>query len=140
MVSFLALVSPSASSRLSNTSKQPFTSAVYQEWYPIVKMLGPSKFQYPSTTFVKQYHFSSNTFPRPTVEARKELYTIAKRKAEEMRVQIRKHHSASLKRGKYEKRSIELEEVCLAFSCFLQPRSLIIIFSSKNSTTGTSKR
>ncbi|PPQ82525.1 hypothetical protein CVT25_007134 [Psilocybe cyanescens] len=48
--------------------------------------------------------------PKPTVEARKELFTVAKRKAEEIRVQIRKHHAASLKRGKYEKHSIELEE------------------------------
>ncbi|KAH9477404.1 Ribosome-recycling factor [Psilocybe cubensis] len=48
--------------------------------------------------------------PKPTVEARKELFTIAKRKAEDIRVQIRKQHAASLKRGKYEKHSVELEE------------------------------
>jgi len=48
--------------------------------------------------------------PKPTVEARSALYTAANRKAEEIRVQIRKHHQASLKRGKYGKHSIELEE------------------------------
>ncbi|KXN84484.1 Ribosome-recycling factor [Leucoagaricus sp. SymC.cos] len=48
--------------------------------------------------------------PKPTVDARKELYTGAKRKAEEIRVQIRKHHQASLKRGKYVKHSVEQEE------------------------------
>ncbi|KAF8886508.1 ribosome recycling factor domain-containing protein [Infundibulicybe gibba] len=48
--------------------------------------------------------------PKPTVEARTALYTAAQRKAEEIRVQIRKAHQASLKRGKYAKRSIELEE------------------------------
>lgn len=48
---------------------------------------------------------------RPTIDARKELYTAAKKKAEEIKVQVRKHHAASLKRGKYEKHSIELEEV-----------------------------
>ncbi|KAF8906843.1 ribosome recycling factor domain-containing protein [Gymnopilus junonius] len=48
--------------------------------------------------------------PRPTIDARKELFAAAKRKAEEIRVQVRKHHATSLKRGKYEKHSIELEE------------------------------
>ena len=31
--------------------------------------------------------------------------------AEDVRVQIRKHHQASVKKGKYEKHSVELEEV-----------------------------
>ncbi|KAF8191190.1 ribosome recycling factor domain-containing protein [Pholiota molesta] len=48
--------------------------------------------------------------PKPTVEARKELFAAAKRKAEEIRVQVRKQHTTSLKRGKYEKHSVELEE------------------------------
>jgi len=48
--------------------------------------------------------------PKPTVDARKELFNIAKRKAEEIRVQIRKQHQTSLKRGKYGKHSIEQEE------------------------------
>ncbi|KAF8804470.1 ribosome recycling factor [Phlegmacium glaucopus] len=48
--------------------------------------------------------------PKPTVEARTKLYASAKRKGEEIRVQIRAKHSASLKRGKYGKHSIELEE------------------------------
>ncbi|KAG6865527.1 hypothetical protein C0991_001720 [Blastosporella zonata] len=48
--------------------------------------------------------------PKPTVEARLSLYTAAQRKAEEIRVQVRKQHQASLKRGKYEKHSVELEQ------------------------------
>jgi len=48
---------------------------------------------------------------RPTIQARQELFMAAKKKAEEIRVQVRKQHAASLKRGKYEKHSIELEEV-----------------------------
>jgi len=48
------------------------------------------------------------------VDARYALYAAAKRKAEEMRVQIRKQHSLSLKRGKFEKHSVELEEVCIS--------------------------
>ncbi|KAJ3514867.1 hypothetical protein NLJ89_g2121 [Agrocybe chaxingu] len=51
--------------------------------------------------------------PKPTVEARKELFAAAKRKAEEIRVQVRKHHAASLKRGRYEKHSVELDEARL---------------------------
>jgi len=38
------------------------------------------------------------------------VYASAKRKSEEIRVQIRGKHSASLKRGKYGKHSIEAEE------------------------------
>jgi hypothetical protein len=53
------------------------------------------------------------------VDARHALYAAAKRKAEEMRVQIRKQHSLSLKRGKFEKHSVELEEVCV-FEPFLR--------------------
>jgi ribosome recycling factor len=68
-------------------------------------------------------------FFRPTVEARTSLYTSAQRKAEDARVQIRKHHAASLKKGKFEKHSIELEEVCpsssfVVFPAFLTPRSV----------------
>ena len=52
------------------------------------------------------------------------MYTSAKRKAEEIRVQIRNKHSASLKRGKYAKHSIELEEV--------YPSLSVIAFMSDN--------
>ncbi|KAF9071903.1 ribosome recycling factor domain-containing protein [Rhodocollybia butyracea] len=48
--------------------------------------------------------------PKPTVEARNVLFTAAQRQGEDTRVQIRKHHQASLKKGKYEKRSVEVEE------------------------------
>ncbi|EAU85637.2 hypothetical protein CC1G_06350 [Coprinopsis cinerea okayama7 len=48
--------------------------------------------------------------PKPTVESRLSLYAAAKKKAEEIRVQVRRQHSTSLKRGKFEKHSIEIEE------------------------------
>ncbi|KAF8552465.1 ribosome recycling factor [Imleria badia] len=48
--------------------------------------------------------------PKPTVEARNALAGTASRMAEDVRVQIRKHHQASVKKGKYEKHSVELEE------------------------------
>lgn len=48
---------------------------------------------------------------RPTIDAKKDLFTAAKRKAEDIRVQIRKHHSSSLKKGKYARHSVEMEEV-----------------------------
>ncbi|KAJ7627647.1 ribosome recycling factor domain-containing protein [Mycena polygramma] len=48
--------------------------------------------------------------PEPTVESNTAMVTAASRKAEDVRVQIRKHHQASLKRGNYKKHSIELEE------------------------------
>ncbi|KAL0069580.1 hypothetical protein AAF712_003238 [Marasmius tenuissimus] len=48
--------------------------------------------------------------PKPTVEARQTFVTAAQKQAEDSRVQIRKHHQASLKKGKFEKHSIELEE------------------------------
>ncbi|KAG5637204.1 hypothetical protein H0H81_005417 [Sphagnurus paluster] len=48
--------------------------------------------------------------PKPTVEAKLALCAAAQRKAEEIRVQVRKQHQTSLKRGKYAKHSIELEE------------------------------
>lgn len=43
------------------------------------------------------------------------MYTSAQRQAEEARVQIRKQHQASLKKGKYAKHSPELDEVRYSF-------------------------
>ncbi|KAF8438857.1 ribosome recycling factor domain-containing protein [Boletus edulis BED1] len=48
--------------------------------------------------------------PKPTVEARNTLAVTTSRMAEDVRVQLRKHHQASVKKGKYEKHSVELEE------------------------------
>ncbi|KIJ15328.1 hypothetical protein PAXINDRAFT_169134 [Paxillus involutus ATCC 200175] len=48
--------------------------------------------------------------PKPTVEARNALVSTAQRMAEDVRIQVRKIHQASIKKGKYEKHSIELEE------------------------------
>lgn len=90
----------------------------YQVLYHIDKITERSRFQYPSKTKSSKPlpHHDLPEYPRPTLESRKELFGAAKRKAEEVRVQIRKHHSISLKRGKYEKHSVELEEVLhLAF-------------------------
>jgi len=50
---------------------------------------------------------------RPTVETRNSLQTVAQREAESTRVQLRKHHQTSVKKGKFGKHSIELEEVRL---------------------------
>ncbi|KAI6144758.1 ribosome recycling factor domain-containing protein [Pisolithus tinctorius] len=48
--------------------------------------------------------------PRPTVEARTALVSNAQRLAEDARVQIRRVHQASVKKGKYEKHSVEIDE------------------------------
>jgi ribosome recycling factor len=48
---------------------------------------------------------------RPTVETRNSLQTVAQREAENTRVQLRKHHQASIKKGKFGKHSVEMEEV-----------------------------
>ncbi|KAJ7166506.1 ribosome recycling factor domain-containing protein [Mycena crocata] len=48
--------------------------------------------------------------PKPTVESNLALVNGAHRQSEDVRVQIRKIHQTSLKRGKYEKHSVELEE------------------------------
>ncbi|KAJ7851706.1 ribosome recycling factor domain-containing protein [Mycena leptocephala] len=48
--------------------------------------------------------------PKPTVESNTALVAATTRKAEDVRVQIRKLHQASVKRGNYQKHSIEQEE------------------------------
>ncbi|KAI0292892.1 ribosome recycling factor-domain-containing protein [Russula brevipes] len=48
--------------------------------------------------------------PKPTVEARLAAYSTASNQAEDVRVQIRRHHQASVKKGKYSRHSIEHEE------------------------------
>ncbi|KAF9788585.1 ribosome recycling factor [Thelephora terrestris] len=48
--------------------------------------------------------------PKPTLETRNSLQTAAQREAENTRVQLRKHHQASVRKGKFEKRSIEMDE------------------------------
>ncbi|KAF8340919.1 ribosome recycling factor domain-containing protein [Amanita rubescens] len=48
--------------------------------------------------------------PKPTVETRIAEYTAQHKKAEDIRVQIRKVFQASVKRGKYGKHSVELAE------------------------------
>ncbi|KAI0251908.1 ribosome recycling factor [Lactifluus subvellereus] len=48
--------------------------------------------------------------PKPTVEARLAAYSTASKLAEDARVQIRRQHQASVKKGKYAKHSIEHDE------------------------------
>jgi hypothetical protein len=48
---------------------------------------------------------------RPTVESRLALYGTAQKQAEDVRIQLRKHHQTSVKKGGYKKFSIELESV-----------------------------
>ena len=50
------------------------------------------------------------------METRASLYATAQRQAEDTRVRIRKTHQASVKRGKFGKHSIELDEVCSSFT------------------------
>ncbi|KAK0434226.1 hypothetical protein EV421DRAFT_1352429 [Armillaria borealis] len=47
--------------------------------------------------------------PKPTLDAKSSVVTGAGKKAEDARVQCRKLHQASVKKGKYEKRSVEVE-------------------------------
>ncbi|PBK65713.1 ribosome recycling factor [Armillaria solidipes] len=47
--------------------------------------------------------------PKPTLDAKSSVVAAAGKKAEEARVQCRKLHQTSVKKGKYEKRSVELE-------------------------------
>ena len=51
--------------------------------------------------------------PRPTVDARAELAKSAAKLAEDTRVQLRRAEQTSVKKGKYGKHSIEIEEVHL---------------------------
>ncbi|KZV76597.1 ribosome recycling factor [Peniophora sp. CONT] len=48
--------------------------------------------------------------PKPTVDARKAVAASAVKQAEETRQQLRKAHQAGVKKGKFERHSIEMEE------------------------------
>ncbi|KZT10393.1 ribosome recycling factor [Laetiporus sulphureus 93-53] len=48
--------------------------------------------------------------PKPTVEARQAMIATAQKQAEDARVQIRKQQQTSLKKGKYAKYSVEMDE------------------------------
>lgn len=47
--------------------------------------------------------------PKPTLDAKSSVVAAAGKKAEEARVQCRKWHQVSVRKGKYDKRSVELE-------------------------------
>ncbi|KAH9055622.1 ribosome recycling factor [Lactarius vividus] len=53
--------------------------------------------------------------PKPTVDARIAAYSTASKQAENARVQIRRQHQASVKRGKFPKHSIANDEVGVHF-------------------------
>jgi len=63
---------------------------------------------------------------RPTVETRNNLQTVAQREAEDTRVQLRKHHQTSVKKGKFGKHSVELEEVRVFLHFFIAGRGSLI--------------
>ncbi|KAH9990986.1 ribosome recycling factor-domain-containing protein [Russula compacta] len=48
--------------------------------------------------------------PKSTIEARLAAYSTASKQAEDARVQIRRQHQASMKKGKYSRHSIEHDE------------------------------
>lgn len=97
-------------------SKRHSMKVEYQVWSHIDMIIKLSRSQYQSMKSSPNFFFltistTNILISRPTIDSRKELFAAAKRKAEDIRVQIRKHHAASLKRGGYAKHSIELEEV-----------------------------
>jgi ribosome recycling factor len=61
--------------------------------------------------------------PRPTVEARLNAYSNASKLAEDARVQIRRQHQASLKKGKYSRHSTEYHEVSTLEVFFVSERT-----------------
>jgi ribosome recycling factor len=72
------------------------------------------------------------------VEARTALVTAAHKKSEDIRVQIRKLHQNSIKKGKYSKHSVELDEVCSqAVVSFL---AADLVYSSKSLAIDTSRK
>ncbi|OBZ78406.1 Ribosome-recycling factor, partial [Grifola frondosa] len=83
---------------------------------PRSRTAAPSKYQYQSKLPVAtSAHLLTCSSRRPTVETRLALYTNAQRQAEDTRVQIRKHHQAALKKGKYGKHSPQIQEVSSGF-------------------------
>ena len=50
----------------------------------------------------------------PDAPEREEMRVALKKQAEEAREQVRRQHQASIKKGKYQKHSAELEEVRLS--------------------------
>lgn len=81
---------------------------------------GLSRFPFQSTVFEystgRAGFICSYAIDRPTVDARAALYATAQKQAEESKVQLRKMEQASVKKGKYEKHSVELEAVRYHFS------------------------
>ena len=60
--------------------------------------------------------------PKPTVEARHELYATFHKKAEEVRTQIRHAQSEGMKKGKWAKYTVEADEV-RALNCQMYTQS-----------------
>jgi ribosome recycling factor len=66
--------------------------------------------------------------PKPTVEARHELYATFHKKAEEVRIQIRHAQSEGMKKGKWAKYTVEAEEVRALHYVFLGRVDLFLQF------------
>ncbi|PCH44956.1 ribosome recycling factor [Wolfiporia cocos MD-104 SS10] len=73
--------------------------------------------------------------PKPTVESRMAMYATAQKQAEDTRVNIRKQHQTSLKKGKYAKYSPEADEFQTLSDKYLGEVDKIIAEVKK--TTGT---
>ncbi|KAJ7800329.1 ribosome recycling factor-domain-containing protein [Mycena olivaceomarginata] len=78
--------------------------------------------------------------PKPTVESNTAMVTAVSRKAEDVRVQIRKLHQASLKRGNYKKHSIELEEFQKLTDRHIAEVDKIVAGLKKATTSGGKKK
>ncbi|KAJ7136082.1 ribosome recycling factor domain-containing protein [Mycena epipterygia] len=78
--------------------------------------------------------------PKPTLESTAALVTAAHRKSEDVRVQIRKHHQSSLKRGNYKKHSIELEEFQKLTDRHIAEVDKIIADLKKSTNVNTKKK
>ncbi|KAK7046716.1 Rhodanese domain-containing protein [Favolaschia claudopus] len=78
--------------------------------------------------------------PKPTVESNTALVTAATRKAEDVRVQIRKQHQTSLKRGNYKKHSIEMEEFQKLVDRHIADVEKIVLDLKRATTVGGKKK
>ncbi|KAJ7336391.1 ribosome recycling factor domain-containing protein [Mycena albidolilacea] len=78
--------------------------------------------------------------PKPTVESNTAMVTAVSRKSEDVRVQIRKLHQASLKRGNYKKHSIELEEFQKLTDRHIAEVDKIVTGLKKATTSGGKKK
>ena len=72
---------------------------------------------------------------RPTMETRSSLIATAQRQAEDTRIQVRKAQQASVKRGKFSKNSIELEEVRSSLDQICRSNQTVVVHAFSVSKT-----